>query len=211
MTDATRNELLNLRAAHHRLREGLSPAPHRLSVRFADHQEQMIARYLATGRLSVVADRGAGKSFTLAFLVAVELEAGNRVVFRSGLGRSDQHNRRLWENLETFGGRDAARRAASERRLVLPSFGPDSFRGDSREFDADVRDDAWEGGYFYFVRSRRFAQAGSVPRDTIYIRPQDRPFVPEGYGPAIAFAGRTPPPAARPPLVAPAGDRPAKT
>lgn len=161
-----------LRAAHERLQRG---GGGRVCARLCPLQERMVERYLDTGRLAAEAGRAAGKSFVLSYLAAVELSAGKTVAYRNGLSLAGQRvgSRDFLAALEVILGPKEFNQAQGERRLHVPGFHAAS----GLEVDADLRDEAWVGHGFVYLRARRVAMVGSLPDDTIRGGPPANPSV----------------------------------
>ena len=158
----------DLSRAEHQLRVRL----YQLGTRFLPNQERMIRAYINTGRLSAVGGRGSGKSYTLAYLCAVELTAGSSVVFRSGISDSYCAARSFRKNLSLFLTSDEMDNAQASVRLWLPLSKIDYI---GRKVHVDFRDEVWTGAYFHRVYADRVAQVGSFPEHTIILPEAEEP------------------------------------
>ncbi len=192
------NGLARLQAVHAAARRSrLSDGTEYLfKRRVMPYQAQMVLQYVGTGRLSATGGRGAGKSYTLAILAALELEAGHSVLYRTGMGyHADQHGgEQFLKNLADFIGPKAVKAARDAGRIRVPLGGYDRV-ADGVSVGADLRDEVWIGGYFRKVHAERVAMVGSLPEDTIQVRADARhnEFMPREY--REMFAGQFPDPA----------------
>lgn len=136
-----------------------------------DGQHKMVEQYLRTGTLYARGGRGAGKSYTLAYLAALELRAGYTVLYRTGLNHAgDKFGRQqMLDTLKAIIGKQAAADAANSRRIWFVAGYYDFPPG--REVAADLRDEPWLGGYFHKISALRSAWVGGLPEGTIEIEP----------------------------------------
>jgi hypothetical protein len=131
----------------------------KFDVFLSARQRGFVEQYLRCGSASWAADGGAGKTFAMAYIAALELEQGCRVSYRTGLGEGWRCSAEWFrDHVKRMLGNQVFAQVQHERRLLLPRM-PHDVRGCT--IDVDLRDEAFAGCDVPALdRARRWAEAG---------------------------------------------------
>lgn len=162
----------------------IDATPARFSVSLTATQRRFVTAYLETGRVRAVMPRRSGKTFALAYLAAIELEAGYSVAYQSSLGLPAVRDIFEPALVRLIGG-PAVEYARQAGRLVYVSPASSTY---GYRVDAELLDECWYGPVAPIAGPARVAAVGSLAPGTLWLGgvPGDAGELPDGMPPRPA-------------------------